>query len=329
MILGDRYTGKTTIYLSLLLHCNYLSILGSIEGLGIKKIFGIYIGINQNSSKLTSLIASLLLINWFILICSSHSSSSSLLSSILPSIGIAIPERLRDKGYDIALRYDDFPKHAKPYRQIPLIPSKIPSRDASPSDISNLHSSILERCGKIKLCYFGGSITAYPTIETIPSDITEYIATNVIPITDSQLYTNKNLLLDSCRPSIDSSLSASRIGSNAQCKLMKKITIGLKNEPTNYRIMELSSNSFDFFKPHTLNVISFQDYFFIPSINFSIILIIVYRNGILFNNTIFIQKLLFIISIDYIYPYYIIFPCKSFFSLFIYSLVVLFNKLIC
>jgi len=131
--------------------------------------------------------------------------------------------------------------------------AKIPSRDAFPSDIFNIHASILERCGKLKLCYFNGSITAFPIIETIANDITEYIATNIISITDGQLYTNKKLFLDSCRPSIDSALSVSRIGSNAQCRLIKVISVGLKNELTNYRIMELSQSSFDFVKLLSLN----------------------------------------------------------------------------
>ena len=228
LILGDRYTGKTSIYLSLLLHCNYLSLLGSIEGLGTKRIFGIYIGINQNLSKLSKLISFIWLINWFSLILASHSSSSSLLSYTLPLIGISIAERLRDRGFDTIISFDDFSKHAKSYRQISLILAKIPSRDAFPSDIFNIHASILERCGKLKLCYYNGTITAFPIIETIANDITEYIATNIISITDGQLYTNKKLFLDSCRPSIDSSLSVSRIGSNAQCKLIKLISVAKK-----------------------------------------------------------------------------------------------------
>jgi F-type H+-transporting ATPase subunit alpha len=208
---------------------------------------------NQNLSKLSKLISFIWLINWYCLILCSHSSSSSLLSYTIPLIGISIAERLRDRGFDTIICFDDFSKHSKSYRQISLILAKIPSRDAFPSDIFNIHASILERCGKLKLCYFNGSITAFPIIETIANDITEYIATNIISITDGQLYTNKKLFLDSCRPSIDSALSVSRIGSNAQCKLIKIISVGLKNELTNYRIMELSSNSFDFFKLLSLN----------------------------------------------------------------------------
>jgi F-type H+-transporting ATPase subunit alpha len=124
---------------------------------------------------------------------------------------MSIGERLRDRGFDTTISFDDFSKHSKSYRQISLILAKIPSRDAFPSDIFNIHASILERCGKLKICYFSGSISAFPIIETIANDITEYIATNIISITDGQLYTNKKLFLSSCRPSIDSSLSVSRI----------------------------------------------------------------------------------------------------------------------
>ena len=302
----------------MLLHCNYLSLSGSIEGLGTKRIFGIHIGINQNPSKSSKLISFIWLINWFSLILTSHSSSSSLLSYTLPLIGISIAERLRDRGFDIIIPFDDSSKHSKSYRQISSIPAKIPSRDASPSDIPNIHASILERCGKLKLCYYNGTITAFPIIETIANDITEYIATNIISITDRQSYTNKKLPLDSCRPSIDSSLPVSRIGSNAQCKSIKIIPIGTKNELTNYRIMDLSSSSFDFFKPLSLNQIFFQDHLYISSINFSRILITLYRNGIILNKAIKIQKLIFLFSFDYFYFYYIILLVKSSYPLYIY-----------
>ena len=130
------------------------------------------------------------------------------------------------------------PQHPATHGVLRLI-AILPSRDAFPSDISNIHVSILERCGKLKLKYFNGSITAFPIIETIANDITEYTATNIISITDGQLYSNKKLFLDSYRPAIDSALSVSRIGSNAQCRLIKVISVGLKNELTNYRIIDL------------------------------------------------------------------------------------------
>jgi len=101
---------------------------------------------------------------------------------LIALIGISIVERLRDRGFDCCICFDDLSKHSKCYRQISLILAKIPSRDAFPADIFNIHSSLLERCGKLMYSYFGGSITAFPVIETINSDITEYIATNVISI---------------------------------------------------------------------------------------------------------------------------------------------------
>ena len=305
-------------YLSILLHCNYLSLSASIEGLGTKRVFGIYIGMNQNPSKLGKPICFIWWMDWYRLILPPHSPSSSLPSYTSPLIGISIAERLRDRGFDSIICFDDSSKHSKSYRQISLILSKIPSRDAFPSDISNIHASISERCGKLKLCYFNGSITASPIIETIANDITEYIATNIISITDRQLYTNKKLFLDSCRPSIDSALPVSRIGSNAQCKLIKIISVGSKNEPTNYRIMELSSNSIDFFKLLSLNHISFQDHLYISSINLICILITLYRNGIFFNKAIKTQRLLFLFSSDYFYFHHIISPVKSSYSLLLY-----------
>ena len=114
-----------------------------------------------------------------------------------------------------------------------------------------------------KFNYFGGSITALPIIETINADITEYIATNVISITDGQFYTNHNLFSYSTRPAIDSGLSVSRIGSNAQSKLMKVISLGIKNELTNYRLEDLDSESLDFLKLSSLNLIFYQDYLLI------------------------------------------------------------------
>ena len=113
----------------------------------------------------------------------------------------------------------------------------------------------IDRRYKIIITSNKGSISASPIIETIANDTTEYTATNIIPTTDGQSYTNKKLSLDSCRPSIDSSSPVSRIGSNAQCKSMKIVSVGSKNEPTNYRIMELDSSSFDFFKLLSSNFI--------------------------------------------------------------------------
>jgi F0F1-type ATP synthase alpha subunit len=160
-----------------------------------------------------------------------------------------------------------------------LIELIIFTRDAYSADISNLHASLLERSSYSKI---GGSISLLPIIETINNDVSEYIATNVTSITDSQLVMNKTLSNLLVRPAIDSSLSVSRVGSNSQCRLIKLISSGIKNELTTLRN---NSNRLT-----CLNHISYQDHLFISEIETSLILLLVYRNGILFNNLFEIHK---------------------------------------
>jgi len=312
----------------MLIKLNILNILCTIDGFGTRRAFGIYIGINLNLSKLNSILNSLFYINYYSLVLSSHSSSCSLFSFLLPLIGISISERLRDRGIDSIICLDDLSKHSKAYRQLSLILAKIPSRDAFPADIFNIHSSLLERCSKLKSSYFGGSITAFPIIETINSDITEYIATNIISITDGQFYTNKRLFLDSIRPAIDSSLSVSRIGSNAQCSLIKILSRGIKNELSNYRSIDLLSNSFLFFKLMTLNSIFMQDHLFTSSIETNITLLLLYHNGIIFNSSIDVYILLYLLCFDLFYLYYLIFLCKCHYFINLYYLFNCFISLI-
>ena len=134
LIIGDRSTGKTSIFLSILIFSSIINTLGAIDGFGSKRLFCIYIGINQNLSKIANIITNLLFSLFFILF-SSHSSSAALLSFIIPFIGITITEGLRDRGFDCCICFDDCSQHSKSYRQISLILSKIPSRDAFPADI--------------------------------------------------------------------------------------------------------------------------------------------------------------------------------------------------
>ena len=323
LIPGDRYTGKTPIIINIISSNNILNIIGTLDGIGTKALISLYLGINRNSSKLGSIIPFIWLVNWYVLILSPHSPSSSLFSYILPLIGISIAEILRDRGFDIIIRFDDSSKHPKSHRQIGSISGKIPSRDASPSDILNIHSSISERAGKSNSCYFNGSITGFPIIETIANDTTEHIATNIISITDSQLYTNKKLFLDSCHPAIDSALPISRIGSNAQCKPIKIISVGLKNELTNLRInINNNNNSNNNINLSILNILYCQDYLFIPSINIIIILIFIYRNGIFLNKVIKLHQLLYLLSIDYFYIYHIISLLKSNYSILLYYYII-------
>jgi F0F1-type ATP synthase alpha subunit len=143
-------------------------------------------------------------------------------------VGISCCEYLREANKSSLIAFDNLSTHSKSYRQISLILGKIPSRDAFPADIFNLHSSLLERCGKVKSLLLGCSITGIPIIETLNSDITEFIATNLISITDGQFYISKELFLNSIRPAIELSLSVTRIGSNAQCKQVKVLTLIVK-----------------------------------------------------------------------------------------------------
>jgi len=291
LVLGDKGIGKTAIFVYSLLSSLRINVIYSFDGLNSKRLFGLYIGININLSKLFKLITSvtssssssfvnslsmfssnnslLSISNYFFIVLATHSSSSALLSFILPYLGISIAERLRDRGFDSLICFDDFSKHAKSYRQVCLLLGRVPSRDAYSADIFNIHSSLLERSGKLRINYYGGAITAFPIIETINSDITEFIATNVISITDGQLYLSKRLFLDSIRPAIDSALSVSRIGSNAQCKFIKSMALGLKNELTNLRISYASSfniSSILLMRLFCLNIIFMQYYLIISTI---------------------------------------------------------------
>jgi len=145
LILGDRYTGKTSLFLSTLLQSSSINMLASIDGLGTKRLFGLYCGVNMSLSKASSMLERVVLVEWSSFWMFSQSSSSQLLASIIPAIGTTIAERLRDRGMDSLITFDDLSKHSRSIRQLSLLQNKIPSRDAYPSDIFNIHSSLLER----------------------------------------------------------------------------------------------------------------------------------------------------------------------------------------
>ena len=218
LIIGDRFTGKTSIYINTIINNNRNNFIKSVEGFGCKRLFGVYVAINQNLSRIYKItyIFNFLHMNWYNIIIATHTTSPAMLSYLAPYNGTAIAEYLRDNGYDGLICYDDFSKHAKVYRQISLIQGRVPGRDAYPADVFNVHAALLERAGKTKWICGNGSITAFPIIETIHCDVTEYIATNLISITDGQLYTNGILFKNGYRPAVDSGLSVSRVGSSAQ-----------------------------------------------------------------------------------------------------------------
>ena len=195
LILGNRYTGKTYIIITTIISNAPQNLLASNYSIGTRRLFSIYIAINHNLSKMSKIISLLVKIEWSTLLLTTISSSPSFLSFTIAFTGVSIAERIRDRGLDSIITFDDLSKHSKSYRQISLLLSKIPSRDAFPADIFNVHSTLLERCSKLNYWCNAGSITAFPIIETINSDITEYIATNVISITDGQLYLSQSLFM--------------------------------------------------------------------------------------------------------------------------------------
>jgi hypothetical protein len=304
----------------------YFNYIASVDGFGVKRLFSVYIGISLNLSKLAKLIGAIIY-NYYLLIIATHSSSAALLNFLIPQIGVSICERLRDRGLDSVICFDDLSKHSKSYRQISLILGKIPSRDAFPADIFNIHSSLLERCGKLGVYLGAGSITAFPVIETINSDITDYIATNIISITDGQFYMSKMLFINSIRPAIDSGLSVSRIGSSAQCKLMKVVSAGLKNELTNLRLSDLAYNTLEYNQLLSLNNIFFHNHLAVSSLSFTILLLLFYRNSLMLFSTLnSIYKLLIIYSFDFIYLSYILNVSKHYYTHYLYSFLVAYSS---
>ncbi len=294
LFLGDRGTGKTYIVTSILIYNSRINYLSSMDGFGAKRLFGFYIGLNQNLSKIYLLFI-INFIDWRLnIIISTSSTSTSMMTFSLPLLAITFSEYYRDRGFDIWISFDDLIKHAKSYRQLSLLIGSIPSRQSYPSSIFNIHSSFLERCGRLNARFSSGSICSFPIIETINSDISEYISTNVISITDGQCFLNKALFNSSIRPSIDSSLSVSRIGSAAQSSFLASLSSGIKNEITLYR-QSLSLSSISIITTSSTMALSqsiynsifsftFYFYLFYSSINIDVL---------------FYQHLLFISSIDF------------------------------
>jgi F-type H+-transporting ATPase subunit alpha len=325
LILGDRYTGKTSIYSSTILSTNIISNI-TIYGIGASRLYTIYIAINIQLNKLLKIYNIMtdknnnnINIYNHPLILATQSSTNSLLSFISPILGITIAEVLRSIGIDSIICFDDLMKHAKAYRQISLLSSIIPSRDAFSSNIFNIHASLLERSGKLSTKYVSSSITAFPIIETINSNITEFISTNVISITDGQLYLNKILFLSSIKPAIDTALSVSRIGSSSQSKIMKLLTIGLKNEITTLRIQS-ELNKIDEQRLLYISNITYQNHLFIYAINITALLLLALKSGIIIHNINVIYLLLYYLSSTLYYLSYIIFISINNYNIILYNL---------
>jgi F-type H+-transporting ATPase subunit alpha len=228
LIIGDRQTGKTSIAIDAIINQ---------KG---KDVYCIYIAIGQKSSSIARTIK--ILSDYsamdYTIVVSASASEAAALQYIAPYSGCAIGEYFRDNGKHALVIYDDLSKHAAAYREISLLLRRPPGREAFPGDIFYLHSRLLERAAKLNDDQGGGSLTAIPIIETQAGDYSAYIPTNVISITDGQIYLESDLFYAGMRPAINLGLSVSRVGGSAQLKAMKQVAGTLRLQIAQYREME-------------------------------------------------------------------------------------------
>lgn len=228
LIIGDRQTGKTALAIDTIINQK------------AKDVICIYVAIGQKESKIARIVAKLQetgAMEYTTVVLAGASQSASL-SYIAPYAGTAMGEYFMDQGKDVLVIYDDLSKHAVAYRQISLLLRRPPGREAYPGDVFYLHSRLLERSAKMSKEFGGGSLTSLPIIETQAGDISAYIPTNVISITDGQIFLETDLFYKGVRPALNAGLSVSRVGSAAQIKAMKKVAGKLKLSLAQYRELE-------------------------------------------------------------------------------------------
>jgi len=228
LIIGDRQTGKTAIALDTIINQ---------KG---QDVICIYVAIGQKQSTVAQVVKTLSEAGAmdYALVVSASASDPAALQYIAPYAGCAMGEYFRDRGRHALLIYDDLSKHAAAYREISLLLRRPPGREAYPGDVFYLHSRLLERAAKLNEEKGGGSLTALPIIETQASDVSGYIPTNVISITDGQIYLLPDLFNAGQRPAIDVGISVSRVGGNAQIKAMKQVAGSLKLDLAQFRELE-------------------------------------------------------------------------------------------
>ena len=235
LIIGDRQTGKTAIILDTILNQKaYNDLLPENE-----KLFCIYVAIGQKRSTVAQ-VARLLeergALDYTIIVAATASEPAPL-QYIAPFSGCALGEYFRDNGMHAVIFYDDLSKQAVAYRQMSLLLRRPPGREAYPGDVFYLHSRLLERAAKLSKDFGSGSLTALPVVETQANDVSAYIPTNVISITDGQIFLETDLFYQGIRPAVNVGLSVSRVGSSAQSKAMKKVAGKIKGELAQYREM--------------------------------------------------------------------------------------------
>jgi F-type H+/Na+-transporting ATPase subunit alpha len=235
LIIGDRQTGKTAVAIDTFINQKEVN-KGKDES---KKLYCIYVAVGQKRSTVAQIVRALEeqgAMEYTIVVAATASEPAPL-QYLAPYTGVAMGEYFRDNGMHAVIVYDDLSKQAVAYRQMSLLLRRPPGREAYPGDVFYLHSRLLERAAKMSDANGGGSLTALPIIETQAGDVSAYIPTNVISITDGQIFLETDLFFQGIRPAINVGLSVSRVGSAAQTKAMKKVSGSIKLELAQYREM--------------------------------------------------------------------------------------------
>jgi F-type H+/Na+-transporting ATPase subunit alpha len=239
LIIGDRQTGKTAVAIDAILNQKSIND-GDDES---KKLYCIYVAIGQKRSTVAQVVKTLEDYGAmeYTIVVAATASEPAPLQFLAPYAGCAMGEYFRDNGMHGLIVYDDLSKQATAYRQMSLLLRRPPGREAYPGDVFYLHSRLLERAAKMNESLGSGSLTALPVIETQANDVSAYIPTNVISITDGQIFLETELFYKGIRPAINVGLSVSRVGSAAQIKAMKQVAGSIKLELAQYREMEAFS----------------------------------------------------------------------------------------
>ncbi|MBV1705091.1 MAG: F0F1 ATP synthase subunit alpha, partial [Hyphomicrobiales bacterium] len=236
LVIGDRQTGKTAIALDTILNQKPLNVAGAPES---QKLYCVYVAVGQKRSTVAQFVKVLEergALEYSIIVAATASDPAPM-QFLAPFAGCAMGEYFRDNGMHAVIIYDDLSKQAVAYRQMSLLLRRPPGREAYPGDVFYLHSRLLERAAKLNNDNGGGSLTALPVIETQANDVSAYIPTNVISITDGQIFLETDLFFQGIRPAVNVGISVSRVGSSAQIKAMKQVSGSIKLELAQYREM--------------------------------------------------------------------------------------------
>ncbi len=236
LIIGDRQTGKTSIIIDTIINQKQINDAAQNDN---EKLFCIYVAIGQKRSSVAQVVKTLRDFGAmdYTIVVAATASEAAPLQFLAPYSGTAMGEYFRDNGMHAVIFYDDLSKQAVAYRQMSLLIRRPPGREAYPGDVFYLHSRLLERAAKMNEKYGSGSLTALPVIETQAGDVSAYIPTNVISITDGQIFLETSLFYQGIRPAVNVGISVSRVGSAAQIKAMKQVSGSMKLDLAQYREM--------------------------------------------------------------------------------------------